>query len=87
MTLSLSQARAIIEGTLAAGSNASFKPLTVVVHEQQGSDPGYRPMAPSYDGEAFRAAHDLVFDGLSQPSGYTEPILHHHRRVLKGDES
>jgi uncharacterized protein GlcG (DUF336 family) len=36
VTLSLSQARAIIEGTLAAGSNASFKPLTVVVLDAGG---------------------------------------------------
>jgi uncharacterized protein GlcG (DUF336 family) len=36
MSLSLSQARAIIEGTLAAGSNASFKPLTVVVLDAGG---------------------------------------------------
>jgi malate synthase len=64
---------------------AAFRRMADVVDEQQGSEAGYRPLGPSYDGEAFRAAHDLVFEGLSQPSGYTEPVLHRHRRALKGD--
>jgi malate synthase len=69
---------------------AAFRRMADVVDEQNaGSADGgsYLPMGPSYDGEAFRAAHDLVFEGLTQPSGYTEPILHRHRRILKGDQS
>ncbi len=61
---------------------AAFRRMADVVDEQQAAD-GYQPMGPSYDGEAFGAAHDLVFEGLSQPSGYTEPILHRRRRALK----
>jgi malate synthase len=61
---------------------AAFRRMADVV-DRQNTGPGYEPMGPAYDGEAFRAAHDLVFDGLDQPSGYTEPILHRHRRARK----
>lgn len=60
----------------------AFRRMADVVDTQQAG-PGYQPLGPSYDGEAFRAAHDLVFEGLSQPSGYTEPILHRRRRARK----
>lgn len=61
----------------------AFRRMADVVDHQQAGD-GYRPMGPTYDGEAFGAARELVFEGITQPSGYTEPILHRRRRAVKG---
>ena len=58
--------------------------MAKVVDEQNKHDSSYESMSPEYDKSiAFKAACELIFHGKSQPSGYTEPLLHLNRLIKK----
>ena len=60
---------------------AAFTKMAAKVDAQNAGDPLYEKLTP--DGIAFKAARALIFEGVNQPSGYTEPLLHKFRQEKK----
>ena len=74
----------LLHGIVSADQiTTAMQKMAAVVDRQNAADPAYLPMAPGFDGIAYRAACDLVIKGIGQPSGYTEPILHAARARVK----
>ena len=63
--------------------DGAFTRMAAKVDVQNADDPLYRPMSGHPDSLAWQAARALVFEGLTQPNGYTEPLLHAFRAKAK----
>ncbi|MFP6869045.1 MAG: malate synthase G [Nitrospinota bacterium] len=60
-----------------------FREMASVVDGQNAHDENYSPMAENYAGDEFRAALEIVSNGLDLPNGYTESVLRAHRLAVK----
>jgi len=61
--------------------DAALARMAAKVDAQNAGDPLYERLTP--DGIAYQAARALIFEGVTQPSGYTEPLLHKFRQAKK----
>ena len=57
--------------------------MSKIVDNQNTNDPNYKSMSENFESLSFKAAKELIFDGIEQPSGYTETILHKKRLEYK----
>ena len=75
----------LLHGIVSEGQvRATFERMAAKVDQQNAGDPLYQRMHDRYDqSAAYQAACDLVFKGVEQPSGYTEPLLHAWRQKAK----
>ena len=72
----------LLHGVCTAGQvDAALVRMAAKVDGQNAGDALYEPLTP--DGVAYRAARTLIFEGVAQPSGYTEPLLHRFRQEKK----
>ena len=79
-----SQARAMPCLCSQADLQATMERMAALVDQQNAGDKLYRKMHGNFKkSAAFQAASDLVFKGVEQPSGYTEPLLHAWRQKVK----
>ncbi|MEO6359560.1 MAG: malate synthase G [Sphingomicrobium sp.] len=62
---------------------AALRRMAARVDTQNSDDPHYRPMRDGHASAAYQAARALIFEGVEQPGGYTEPTLHRFRRLVK----
>jgi malate synthase len=70
-----------------ADVEAALKEMARKVDAQNAEDSAYHPMSPDPEASlAFQAARALIFEGASQPNGYTEPLLHRFRAQAKAME-